>query len=222
MKRLVRWTAPLIAALAVVLRGRMQTALSSRFRCEGYAAFGVDGSRLELPRTVSNEAAFSPASSRSRQQTRRSSKPSRQSAASRRKKSGRPQAWITTMWHAGSGLPWDWRIGPSDSSERGHLLAMLDGLPEDALVTADAGFAGFVGYDYWAAVLASGRDFVIRVGSNVKLLKKLGYAQSSQSSQSTARAVWLWPDKAAKKHQPPLVLRLVVVHDGKRPWYLVT
>lgn len=213
MKRLVRWTGALIAALAITLRGRMQTALKSCFICEGYAVFGVDGSRLELPRTVSNEARFSPTSSRTRRSTRRSGKSSRQSAKSRHKKAQRPQAWITTLWHAGTGLPWDWRMGPSDSSERTHLMEMMHGLPERALVTADA---GFVGYDYWAALMESGREFVIRVGSNVKLLKKLGYAESSHQTVS------LWPDRAAKRQQPPLVLRLVVVHDGKKPWYLVT
>ena len=34
--------------------------------------------------------------------------------------------------------------------------------------------------------------------------------------------VYLWPDKAAKKKMPPLVLRLIVLHDGKQPVYLVT
>lgn len=37
-----------------------------------------------------------------------------------------------------------------------------------------------------------------------------------------AHVVYLWPDEAARKRQPPLVLRLVVVHDGKQPVYLVT
>ncbi len=32
----------------------------------------------------------------------------------------------------------------------------------------------------------------------------------------------LWPDRAAKKRLPPLVLRLVVVDGGKHPVYLVT
>ena len=32
----------------------------------------------------------------------------------------------------------------------------------------------------------------------------------------------MWPEQAAQKCQPPLVLRLVVVHDGKQPVYLVT
>jgi len=44
------------------------------------------------------------------------------------------------MWHVATGLPWDWCIGPSDSSERAHLLEMLPGLPLAALMAADAGF----------------------------------------------------------------------------------
>src|SRR5258708_22639843 len=51
------------------------------------------------------------------------------------------------------------------------------------------------------------------VGSNVRLLRGLGYARERRG------LVYLWPDKAAAKHLPPLVLRLVVVHDGKKPWY---
>ncbi len=45
----------------------------------------------------------------------------------------------------------------------------------------------------------------MRVGSNVKLLKKLGYARERDG------LVYLWPDRAAQKHLPPLVLRLTVV-----------
>lgn len=117
------------------------------------------------------------------------------------------------MWHAGTGLPWDWRTGPSDSSERAHLREMIDALPNDALVTADA---GFVGYDYWKALLEGGRDFVIRVGGNVRLLKKLGHVRESQGT------VYLWPDRNARRSQPPLALRLVVVHDGRQSWSLIT
>lgn len=34
--------------------------------------------------------------------------------------------------------------------------------------------------------------------------------------------VYLWPDRQARQNLPPLVLRLVVVHNGKHPVYLVT
>lgn len=38
----------------------------------------------------------------------------------------------------------------------------------------------------------------------------------------TGPSVSLWPDAVAKKKQPPLVLRLMVIHNGKHPVYLVT
>ena len=50
----------------------------------------------------------------------------------------------------------------------------------------------------------------------MRLLRQLGWAREH------AQVVYLWPDNVARKRQPPLVLRLVVVHDGKQPVYLVT
>jgi len=137
----------------------------------------------------------------------------RQSAAAIKKKTSTTQIWLTLLWHVGTGLPWSWRSGTSNSSERHHLLEMLGEMPENSLMTADA---GFVGYEFWKAILDADHHFVIRVGANVKLIKKLGYARQYDHS------VYLWPDKAAKKKRPPLVLRLIVVHDGKQPVYLVT
>lgn len=186
LKRLVRWSGPLLAALTQALRRRMRTALSSCFHTAGFSLFGVDGSRLELPRTVSNEGRFAPAASRRRQSTRRSRRSGGQAQRGRRRKAEGPQLWITTMWHAGSGLPWDWRTGPADSSERAHLEEMIADLPEEALVTADA---GFVGYEYWQALLDSGRQFLIRVGGNVRLLRRLGHVRESHGT------VYLWPDR---------------------------
>lgn len=213
LKLLVRWSDLLLVSLKQALRQRLSTTLKARFRLAGFCVFGVDGSRLELPRTASNAARFAPEAARSGRPTRLSRRPSRQSDRSRRKKGEGPQLWITTLWHAGTGLVWDWRIGPSDSSERDHLRDMLDQLPPDSLLTADA---GFVGYDTWQALLAAGYQFVIRVGGNVRLLQGLGFARES------AGTVSLWPDQQARRHAPPLVLRLVVVHDGRQPWYLVT
>lgn len=51
-KRLRAWTAALVMALVAVLRHRMQQDLAERFTIAGFAAFGVDGSRLQLPRTA--------------------------------------------------------------------------------------------------------------------------------------------------------------------------
>jgi len=211
MKLLNRWTPRLIALLQAALRERMQTALSACWRVDDWLLFGVDGSRVELPRTKSHEQAYSASrkNKKRKKSTRRAKRASRQYA----KKTNSPQMWVTTMWHAGTGLPWDWRTGPADSSERAHLLEMLPALPADALLAADA---GFVGYAYLQAIVASGRELLLRVGANVRLLRKLGYVRES------AGTVYLWPDRAAQQNFPPLVLRLVVVHNGKHPVYLVT
>jgi hypothetical protein len=90
---------------------------------------------------------------------------------------------------------------------------MLASLPPGSLITADA---GFVGYDLWNRILASGHHLLVRVGGNVKLLRKLGYAEENEG------VVYLWPDRAAKKLQPPLVLRLSVASGKRHPIYLVT
>ncbi len=63
-KRLVHWTETLSGRLKQVLRERMQGSLRSRCRMAGRLVFGVDGSKLELPRTVSNEGRFAPAAAR--------------------------------------------------------------------------------------------------------------------------------------------------------------
>jgi hypothetical protein len=233
IKILKKWTATLLLALMVCFRQRMQQGDAGEFLTAGFAVFAVDGSRVELPRTASNQQAYcaqnnrkkAPSGKRGGQHTARNGRKKRKRKTikngRRRSRRGRsvqqkldnPNAWLTTMWHVGTGLPRDWRIGPSNSSERDHFQQMIDDLPPAALVTADA---GFVGYEYWKTLLEGGRNFVIRVGANVKLLKKLGYARESSQTVS------LWPDKAASRNQPPLTLRLVVVHNGRHPVYLVT
>ena len=66
-----------------------------------------------------------------------------------------------------------------------------------------------MGYEFWRAVMEAGYSFVIRAGANVRLLKKLGYAREYDQT------IYLWPKGVAKKELPPLVLRVVWVHDGK-------
>jgi hypothetical protein len=216
LKMLTTWTVALAAVLVEAFRQRMRSDLASRFEVHGFPVFGVDGSRLELPRTESNEGRFSPAEARRSSKSKSKSKSKARKAkskGSREKKRNSPQMWLTTMFHVATGLPWDWRLGPSDSSERDHLRQMIEALPAGAMITADA---GFVGYDVWEAILGGGRHLLIRVGANVRLLRKLGYAEEKEG------LVYLWPDREAKKNRPPLVLRLVVARGGRHPVYLVT
>jgi Transposase DDE domain len=221
LKLLVRWTCELRAVLLVVFHRTMEREFPGQFRHAGFVVLGGDGSKLQLARTVSNERGYSPQSrgkkGKQRRRARRARRRPRTSAAqaqrSREKKADSPQMALTLLFHVMLRLPWDWRLGSSDVSEREHLRQMLASLPPDALIVLDA---GFVGYELWTELLASGRPFVIRVGGNVRLLKKLGVARESHGT------VYLWPDKAAKRRQPPLALRLVQVHDGRQAWSLVT
>ena len=113
----------------------------------------------------------------------------------------------------GSGLPWAWKSGPSTDAERSHLRDMLCLLPNNALLVADAGFTG---YELLRDILAGGRSFLVRVGSNVHLLKELGYAQVESDG-----TVYLWPGKFRQGH-PPLVLRLIVLERKGKKVYLLT
>lgn len=230
--QLSKWHFELKLAVMIHLQGEMQDRLSDEWTMHGFVVMACDGSRVELSRTASLENAYSP-KKKSSSATKKKSKPTRgkgkkkakkktkkkpkkaksQSAESIKKKANSPQMWLTLMWHVGTGLPYDWRTGRSDSSERGHVQEMLPNLPQNTLMTADA---GFVGYEFWSEILQAGHDFVIRVGSNVTLLKHLGCARQYDHT------VYLWPNTAAKKKQPPLELRLIELHDGRQPVYLVT
>ena len=98
--------------------------------------------------------------------------------------------------------------GIARGSERSHVLSMLRLLPAGALLLGDAGFTG---YDLLKALTDGGRWFVIRVGSNVRLLRKLGYAVEEHEG-----IVYLWPEGKKKKKQcQPLVLRLIRLVDGR-------
>lgn len=207
VKLLNRWTAPLLEAITLAFRQAIQTQFADQWLVEGWAMFGVDGSKIALPRTADLQASC--AASRKPTTRSRRKPPSR----SGHRKASNPQLLLTTLWHAGTGLVWGWRMGPSDDSERRHLLGMLEELPPQALVTADA---GFVGYDFLNAVQASGRHFLVRVGANVRLLQQLGYAREY------AHTVCLWPDNQARRQQSPLVLRLAVYHHGKQMMHVLT
>jgi hypothetical protein len=212
LKMLAKWQPELLGAIVPHLREHRPAVQPEQWETAGYAAFAADGSRVARARTESLEAAFAPRRGRTRGAARRKAAVAqwvpKHQAAARHKKATSPQLWLTRLWHVGSGLPWAWRTGPSGASERAHLVTLVPELPAQALRVADA---GFVGYEVWQTLLAAGHHFVIRVGANVRLLRQLGWTRES------AQTVYLWPDEAARKEQSPLVLRLVVVQDGKQP-----
>jgi hypothetical protein len=187
---LVRESPRIIAGIKAKFRQAM-LAMGSRHQTRrGWRAFAVDGSRVEAPLTRANEDGLGCAG---------------------REKSG-PQVFLTTLWHMGLGLPWDFRVGPGTDSERRHLEQMLGDLPQDSLIVADA---GFVGYELCQRVLSAGQSFLLRVGGNITLLTELGWEYEAHDG-----LVYLWP--LAHRDLPPLVLRLIVLRRGKQAIYLLT
>lgn len=218
LKALVTWTKELLPLLRDRLQELMQAYGGKHWRVGLWLALAVDGSRVSVPRTKENEKAFcAPNYGKGKTAKYRKKKKGRR----RRRKSKekmqpvKPQIWITLLWHMGLQMPWSWKTGPSHSSERDHLREMLTNqkFPKNTLFCGDAGFTG---YDLWTTILSQGHSFLIRVGANVKLLRKLGYVRE------TADTVYFWPDSAARQQQPPLVLRLLRLRVGNCEMSLVT
>jgi len=123
------------------------------------------------------------------------------------KESSWPQMLLTMLFHVGTGLPWGFARGGGREPERSHLLSMLNLLPAGSMLTADAGFPG---YELFQAIVAARCEFLIRAGGNVKLLTKLGWDVRERDG-----LVYLWPAGKQKAGEPPLVLRLITLLDGR-------
>lgn len=223
MGALVTWTPSFMPLLCSVLHQRMEQIGGKFWRIEGWVPAAFDGSRSTAPRTKSNESALC-AANYGQGKTAKYRK--KKSKGMRRKKNQKskaqpqePQAWITLMWHMGLRLPWCWRLGPSNSSERQHVMEMVETgtFPKNTLFCGDA---GFVGYPLWSSLLASGHDFLVRVGANVSLLK--AHADCELKKEGKKILVYCWPKAMMRKGLPPLRLRLVQVHLGKTKVWMLT
>jgi hypothetical protein len=86
--------------------------------------------------------------------------------------------------------------------------------PENTLFCGDA---GFVGYDFWIAILTSGGQFLVRVGANVSLL-----SEKADIKQLGGGIVLCWPKDKMNSTAEPLRLRLVKVKIGKTSMWMLT
>jgi hypothetical protein len=195
--------------------------IAGRFwRRDSWVLMGFDGSRATTPRTISNEKAFCAPNygkSNSAKYRKRKTKGMRRKQNEKNKPQPQtPQTWITMMWHMSLRLPWTWRLGPSNSSERGHVMEMLqeEQFPENTLFCGDA---GFVGYPLWNEIINAGRDFLVRVGANVKLLSEM-----ADIKKCGGGIVLCWPKDKMNSGAKPLRLRLVQVKIGKTKMWLLT
>lgn len=185
MATLTRHSARLLALVSGTLRERLEEACGKRWRTGGRIAFGFDGTMIDTPRTRHNQKKF------------RSGTHAKCA----------PQISLGALIHLGSGLLWSWRRGRAAISERTLLRQMLADLPPEAILVADAGLPG---YNLIAMILAMGHSILMRAGSNVTLLKKLGYYVEEKNG-----IVYLWPKRAQKFRRNPLILRQIVWTDGR-------
>jgi hypothetical protein len=175
------------------LRTEVPLRIRDTWTWHGWVPFAADGSREDTARTKANEAGLDLAG---RDKTH-------------------PQWWMTWLVHLPSLVPWDWRQGPGTSSERGHLLDMLLGLPEAALIVADA---GFVGFEFLSRIAESNLHFLVRCGSNVRLLVE-GRLRNIDDLHDR-HGVYLWPTEHGDR--PPLRVRVIVLKRRGRRVYLLT
>jgi hypothetical protein len=192
-----------------------------RFRMRGWVLIGFDGSRVTAPRSASNQRAFCAAGyghgKRAKYGKKKSKGMRRRRNQKRPPQPQGPQVWITMMWHMGLRLPWTWRLGPSNSSERDHVKEMLahEHFPENTLFCGDAGFTG---YPLWQAIVSTpGRHFLVRVGANVSLL-----SEQADVKRCGGGEVLCWPKGRMDSGDPPLRLRLVRVQVGKTKMWMLT
>ncbi len=215
---LVTYGGQLVPLLWNRLQRLMEEVGKEHWRIGVWLPLAVDGSRASTPRTKTNEKAFRAANYGKGKTAKYRKKKSKNKRKKNRTKveTVTPQIWLTLLWHMGLRLPWCWKMGPSDSSEREHFREMLmqQSFPENTLFCGDAGFTG---YDFWKSIMDRDHHFLIRVGANVRLLTKLGYY-----ARECNGIVYVWPDSAARKNQPPLVLRLIHLKSERGNVYLLT
>jgi len=220
MAAIVRWTSPFMNLLWMRLHDKMEEIGGKFWRIGDWVPIAFDGSRSSAPRTVANEQAFCATNygkGKTARYRKKKSKGMRRTANEKNKpQPQKPQAWITMLWHMGLRLPWMWRLGPSNSSERAHVMDMLraGNFPQDSLLCGDA---GFVGYPLWSLIMQSGADFLVRVGANVSLLTEKADWRLLKNG-----IVLCWPKDMLKSNQPPLRLRLVKIRLGNTTAWMLT
>jgi len=210
MAALTKWSATLMGELIVVFRRHAQTIGGRFWRVGRWVPIAFDGSRTAAPRTRSNEAAYcaahygTGATARYRQKKTKGMR--RRNNQKNPAQEPQPQVWMTLLWHMGLRLPWAWRLGPSNASERDHVMTMLaeEDFPRRTLFCGDA---GFIGYPLWSRILKRNGDFLVRVGANARLL--IEELRGRIAVEAEEQFVWCWPLDAQRAGEGPLRLRLI-------------
>jgi len=179
-------------AMGPMLRDRVAGVLAPLWWVGAWVPFGVDGSRLSLPRSAPLERRFGCGG----------------------KAGSAPQLWLTTLVHLPSGALWSWQVGRAKASERRHAQALMHTLPEQSLLVADA---GFVGYALWQALAEAGHAFLIRLRSGIHL-----YADFEVSTDFAEGMVYLWPKTRPRRKPMALRLIRLPGRRGQSDVWLAT
>jgi hypothetical protein len=148
VKAMMRHSDAAMEPLLPHLRTLTREAAGRDWTIRGLVPIAVDGSMVDAPRTMGNEAL----------------------GFVGKDKCG-PQIRTLLLIHLGAMLPWSFALGEARTSERALLHTVLPLLPENTLLVADA---GFVGFDLLSMLKERGTHFLVRVGRGVRLLRDLG------------------------------------------------
>ena len=119
-KALLALPCSVLHTVAHLFRKQILARFGSLMTTDGWIVLGCDGSRIRTPRTVELEKRLG------------------NSGVDKNSKCKTPRIWLTALVHLQSGMPWSWRVGKGDSSERLHLLRLIPTLPLRALIVTDA------------------------------------------------------------------------------------
>ena len=223
MRALVTWSPTLTRLLTGLIRQRLEAIGGRWWRIDGWVPIAFDGSRATAPRTPANEAAYCAANhgkgTTAQYRKKKTKGMRRERNAKNKPQPPAPQMWMTLMWHMGLRLPWAWRLGPSDASERDDVMAMVaeEDFPQNTLFCGDA---GFIGYPLWSAMTKAGHDFMVRAGANVYLQVKT--ETGTVVKEGRERIVVCWPKDAQRAGLPPLRLRLIHTRIKRTKVWLLT
>jgi hypothetical protein len=223
IRALLTWSPTLIPLLLSQLRQHMKQIGGRWWRVGEWVPIAFDGSRSTTPRTRSNESAYRAANhgkGRTAKYRQKKTKGMRRQANAKNPPAPPvPQMWITLMWHMRLRLPWAWRLGPSNASERDDVMSMItqEQFPSKTLFCGDA---GFIGYPLWSAILQQGQHFLVRAGANVYL--QVESEQDRTVKEGHDQLVVCWPQEARRAGLPPLRLRLIHTRIEQTKVWLLT
>jgi Transposase DDE domain len=193
--------------VARLFRQQILARFGSLMRTDGWLVFGCDGSRIRTPRTGELERRLG------------------DSGMDSNSKCKTPQVWLTALVHLQSGMPWSWRVGKGDASERNHLIHLIATLPLCALVVTDAGYQSYL--LAWELV-GTGNSFLMRASTQTifYVADAADMAVEGEYEQVTAEAldqwaegeVYYWPREAQTSagRQKPIKVRLIRIKARKK------